>query len=157
TASRCSSRTSLCTGSSSREVVTTWATSSTSCEPTSSLLWTAPTSEAIWARTSPSSSGGAGGAESAMALVALETVLAEVLAGVTPLPGVDVALADASGLALEVEVTSPEQVPPFDNSAMDGYAVRSADTVGATPDRPVALRVLGELPAGRAPTIAVDA
>jgi molybdopterin molybdotransferase len=90
-------------------------------------------------------------------LVALESVLEEVLAGVTALPAVDVPLAEALGLALAADVISPEQVPPFDNSAMDGYAVRAADTAGAAPDRPVVLRVVGELPAGRAPSVAVEA
>src|SRR5262249_30739600 len=46
-------------------------------------------------------------------------------------------------------------VPPFDNSAMDGYAVIAADTRGASPARPVALRVVADLPAGRVPDVAV--
>ena len=50
-----------------------------------------------------------------------------------------------------------EPVPPFANTAMDGYAVRAADTAGAPTDAPVRLRVVGELPAGHAPTVAVGA
>ena len=42
-----------------------------------------------------------------------------------------------------------EAVPPFANTAMDGYAVRAADTAGATPDHPVKLQVIGTLAAGR--------
>ena len=50
---------------------------------------------------------------------------------------------------------APEAVPPFANTAMDGYAVRAADTAGAAEGAPVRLRVVGELPAGHAPTVAV--
>ena len=46
-------------------------------------------------------------------------------------------------------------VPPFANTAMDGYAVRASDTAGASDATPVALRVVGELAAGAAPTVAV--
>src|SRR4029453_19359695 len=44
---------------------------------------------------------------------------------------------------------------PFANTAMDGYAVRAADTAGAAATTPVRLRVVGDLPAGHAPTVAV--
>ena len=63
----------------------------------------------------------------------------------------------ASGLVLAEQVVAREQVPPFANSAMDGYAVRSVDTADASMSTPVRLRVVGELPAGRAPTVAVAA
>ena len=46
-----------------------------------------------------------------------------------------------------------EDNPPFDNSAMDGYALIAADTVGASSAAPVSLRVVDEIPAGKAPTI----
>jgi molybdenum cofactor synthesis domain-containing protein len=49
-------------------------------------------------------------------------------------------------------VIAPEPVPPFANSAMDGYAVRNSDVAGATDAHPVRLHVVGELPAGHAPT-----
>ena len=86
-----------------------------------------------------------------MSLVALAAVQEEVLSAVTPLETVTVALGDAHGLALAEEVRSGEAVPPFANTAMDGYAVRAADTAAATAESPVGLRVVGLLPAGRAP------
>src|SRR5215213_10246267 len=43
-----------------------------------------------------------------------------------------------------------DELPRFDNSAMDGYAVRAADVAGASPDRPVSLPVVGEIAAGSA-------
>lgn len=57
----------------------------------------------------------------------------------------------AQGQILADGVRSPESVPPFDNSAMDGYALRAADTFGATADAPVTLPILGTLAAGDGP------
>jgi molybdenum cofactor synthesis domain-containing protein len=81
-------------------------------------------------------------------VITLEAAQALVLDAVSPLPPVQVAVRDACGLVLAQEIVASEPVPPFANTAMDGYAVRTADTPGR-------LRVVGELPAGRAPTIAV--
>ena len=64
-------------------------------------------------------------------------------------------LVDVLGCATSVPLDAPEDVPPFANTAMDGYAVRAADTAGAGPDSPVRLDVAGLLPAGAAPTIEV--
>ena len=86
-----------------------------------------------------------------MTLAPLPAVQAEVLAAVTRLEPVTVPLTEAHGLALAEEVRSREAVPPFANSAMDGYAVRAADTTGASAETPVRLRVVGHLPAGHAP------
>ena len=74
-----------------------------------------------------------------------------VLDSVSPLPARPTPLFDALGLVLAARVVSPETVPPFTNSAMDGYAVRAADTrpAGAGPDVAVTLEVLEDLPAGR--------
>jgi molybdopterin molybdotransferase len=58
-------------------------------------------------------------------------------------------LAGCSGLALGADLTAPISLPPFDNSAMDGYTVRSVDLAGATRERPVELDVTEDIPAGR--------
>lgn len=65
----------------------------------------------------------------------------------SPLGVADVAVADSLGCVLAEDVLAEGDVPPFANTAMDGYAVRSEDTDGA----PVELRVVGVLPAGCAP------
>ena len=78
-----------------------------------------------------------------------------ILSALTPLAPRPVALAAARGLVLAREVVASEMVPPFSNTAMDGYAVRAADTAGASDASPVSLRVVGELAAGVAPTVAV--
>jgi molybdenum cofactor synthesis domain-containing protein len=88
-------------------------------------------------------------------LVPFEDVRAEILAAISTLGPVEVPLQEAHGLVLADTVTTEEDVPPFANTAMDGYAVRAEDTVGAGPGAPVRLRVVGELPAGRAPDRAV--
>ncbi|MCM2279945.1 MAG: molybdopterin molybdotransferase MoeA [Oligoflexia bacterium] len=62
-----------------------------------------------------------------------------------------VALDAASGRVLAVGLACPENVPPFENSAMDGFAVRSFETREASPERPVRLRVLGTVSAGDPP------
>jgi molybdenum cofactor synthesis domain-containing protein len=64
---------------------------------------------------------------------------------------VEVAVADALGLVLAEAVVATEPVPPFANTAMDGFAVRAADTAGA----PVELRILETIAAGHAPTASV--
>jgi molybdopterin molybdotransferase len=68
----------------------------------------------------------------------------------TPLPARRVPAAEAAGGTLGADVHSTVAVPPFDNSAREGFAVRSADTARAGPDRPVALRVAGLRAAGPA-------
>jgi len=64
-------------------------------------------------------------------------------------PAVTVSLTEAQGLALADTVVAGMALPVFDNSAMDGYAVRAEDTGGATPDQPVVLPVAEDIPAGR--------
>src|SRR5207237_903928 len=77
-----------------------------------------------------------------------DDALARILAGVPPLPSVAVAILGALGLVLDEEVVADRDVPPFRNSAMDGYAVRARDVA----DAPASLRVIGEIAAGRSPT-----
>jgi len=74
-----------------------------------------------------------------------------VLAGCRPCPPRSVPLADALGLVLAEPVVAPHPVPPFTTSAMDGYAVRAADTRPA----PARLSVIGSVLAGSAPDVEV--
>jgi molybdopterin molybdotransferase len=71
-----------------------------------------------------------------------------VLALVAPLPAERVPLDAVDGRVLAQDVRADAALPRWDNSAMDGYAVRADDVASATPDRPVVLRVLADLPAG---------
>ena len=64
-------------------------------------------------------------------------------------PAANVGLADSLGLVLADDVIAPLSLPVFDNSAMDGYAVRVDDVIGADPANPVKLPVAEDSPAGR--------
>ena len=83
----------------------------------------------------------------------LEDAQAFVIESCPPLGAVEVDREAAVGLVLAAPVVAAEVVPPFDNTAVDGYAVRAADVASV----PVELRVVGELAAGAAPTVAVGA
>jgi len=81
-------------------------------------------------------------------LISLPDAQAHVLERVAPLEPRAVWTVGAVGCVLAETVTSPEDVPPFANTAMDGYAVRAADVATATPDAPVELPVVAEVAAG---------
>ena len=78
----------------------------------------------------------------------VEDHLADVLSAITPLPALDLQLLDAYGLTLLEDVVAPGDLPAFDNSAMDGYAVRAADVATASAETPVVLPVTGDIAAG---------
>jgi len=80
----------------------------------------------------------------------VEEHLARVLAKVRQHPAVTVALDAARGHTLGADARARSAVPVFDNSAMDGFAVRYADVAGASAETPVALRVAADIPAGSA-------
>jgi molybdopterin molybdotransferase len=81
-------------------------------------------------------------------LVPVEQHLTDVLAAIRPVEPVWVPLAGANGSVLAEHVTAGTPLPSFDNSAMDGYAVRAADLAGASADAPVTLPIHGEIAAG---------
>ena len=78
-----------------------------------------------------------------------------ILRAFAPLPMIRVPLDGALGMTLAVDVIAGMSVPTFANAAMDGFALRSADTLQATPHNPVRLRVVGEAAAGTVPDVEV--
>lgn len=84
------------------------------------------------------------------AMLQVEEAQARVLAEVTALESEPVSFTDAYGRVLRENVIASDDAPSADNSGMDGYAVRAADTPGA-------LRVLGDIPAGTVPRLRVEA
>jgi molybdopterin molybdotransferase len=74
--------------------------------------------------------------------------LATVLAGITHVDPIELTLLDAQSLLLAEDVTASHALPGFDNSAMDGYAVRAVDVRSASEADPVVLPVVGDVPAG---------
>jgi len=81
-----------------------------------------------------------------MALLPVADAVQRILDGVRPLPAETVPLADARGRTLAKPLKARRNQPPFDASAMDGYAVRAEDVANV----PATLKIIGEAPAGRA-------
>lgn len=75
--------------------------------------------------------------------------LDDILGSVRPLEPIELQLLDAQGCVLVEDVTVPVSLPPFDNSSMDGYAVRVADIAGASEEFPAVLTVIGDVAAGQ--------
>ena len=78
----------------------------------------------------------------------VDDYLAAILAAIRPLMPRELSLDDADGGVLAEDIAAQWPLPPFDNSAMDGYAVRASDIAAATADAPVTLPVTGEVAAG---------
>ncbi|MFH9616098.1 gephyrin-like molybdotransferase Glp [Streptomyces pratensis] len=74
--------------------------------------------------------------------------LDDILAAVKPLEPIELQLPDAQGCVLVEDVVVEVALPPFDNSSMDGYAVRISDVEGASEEFPAVLTVIGDVAAG---------
>ena len=84
-------------------------------------------------------------------MITLQEARRHVFERVPASPAVEVPVADALGLVLGGQIVAREPVPPFANTAMDGFALRAADTAGA----PVVLEIVETIAAGHAPTVEV--
>lgn len=89
-------------------------------------------------------------------MISVDEALEYVLKHFEPLEPEQVEILDALDRVLAEDVYSDMDIPPFDNSAMDGYAVRAADTVGASREAPVTLRVIADLAAGYTTDLVVE-
>lgn len=74
---------------------------------------------------------------------------------VTPVSTETLPLPECAGRVLAGELLAEENVPAFDRSPYDGYALRAADSFSATEENPVTLRILEEVPAGAVPSVTV--
>lgn len=84
--------------------------------------------------------------------IELEEARALLAESVRPLGVEQVSRQEALGRTLAEDVTAPLDQPPFDRSPLDGYALRSADLTGASPEHPVSLRVVETVYAGGVPS-----
>ncbi|HBG46332.1 MAG TPA: hypothetical protein DDW94_05005 [Deltaproteobacteria bacterium] len=84
-------------------------------------------------------------------MISVESALETILKEIKPLGLESVNINSALGRVLGEDTTAARGNPPWDNSAMDGYALKYADTDGASNESPVSLRVLYDLPAGQTP------
>jgi molybdopterin molybdotransferase len=90
-------------------------------------------------------------------MLTVEDHLEKILRGIGPLGAYDQPLVESLGLPLHEAFVSPSDLPLFDNSAMDGYAIRSEDLAGASREQPVVLPVVGEIAAGSGRPFAISA
>jgi len=81
-------------------------------------------------------------------MIELQDALAQIISAIAPFSGEVVPLKQANRRVIAQSILAPISLPPFDNSAMDGYAVRSADLQLAAKDNPVTLRCTGTIAAG---------
>lgn len=88
-------------------------------------------------------------------MIPVEEALARILSYVSVLKAEEKPILECLDQVIDEDIHSPYDIPPLDNSAMDGYAVRSEDTRRARSGSPVVLTVIEEVPAGSMPTRAV--
>lgn len=89
-------------------------------------------------------------------MISVDEALEYVLKHFKPLEPEEVEILDALDRVLAEDVYSDMDIPPFDNSAMDGYAVQAADTIGASREAPVTLRAIADLAAGYTTDLVVE-
>lgn len=93
--------------------------------------------------------------DSGAGLLPLEDARERILSRIEPLPPEPRLLHEAHGCVAAADVAAPTDLPAFASSAMDGFAVRSADVAEATPDRPASLAIAGRVRMGHRPEVEV--
>jgi molybdopterin molybdotransferase len=81
-------------------------------------------------------------------MISVDEALDKILSHIRPLGFEKVSLLDSLGRVIAEDIYAKRNIPPLDNSAMDGYAVRSEDIRNASEDHPIRLEVIEDLPAG---------
>jgi len=82
-------------------------------------------------------------------MITLEEAIAKLKSRVRPLPAEVIPVLKSCGRILREDVRSSFPIPPFDKSAMDGFAVRAADIIAASTNKPITLKILEDIPAGQ--------
>ena len=90
-----------------------------------------------------------------MSLLSVDQARQRILSQFQPVAAETLALAACSNRVLAQDILATNDLPPFDNSSMDGFALRAEDVIGATNDSPRSLRVVADIPAGSHPTISL--
>ena len=89
-------------------------------------------------------------------LLNVDTALADILVDMKTLTAETVSLPESHNRVIAADIVSPIDLPPFDNSAMDGYAIHYEDSITASTDKPVTLPVVMDIMAGAAPTATLE-
>jgi molybdopterin molybdotransferase len=82
-------------------------------------------------------------------MISVEKALKTILVNFRPLGLEKINILEAQKRVIGEDIFAPHNIPSADNSAMDGYAVRHIDTKGATKDKPLQLKVIEDIPAGK--------
>jgi molybdopterin molybdotransferase len=82
-------------------------------------------------------------------MISIEEATKKLKSRVKPLKAEEISVLKSFGRILREDLRSPLSIPPFDRSAMDGYAVKAVDILGASEKKPVSLKVLEDIPAGQ--------
>ena len=90
-----------------------------------------------------------------MSLLSVDQARERILSHFQPVTTETLPLAECSQRVLAEDIVAANDLPPFDNSSMDGFAVRTSDVGDATDDAPRSLRVIADIPAGSHPTISL--
>ncbi len=85
-------------------------------------------------------------------LISFQEAQDKVLSHIQPLGAEKVSLLTALGRVIAEDVYATRNIPPYDNSGMDGFAVKNGDIQSASKDHPIKLKVIDDLPAGSVPT-----
>jgi molybdopterin molybdotransferase len=91
-----------------------------------------------------------------MSLLSVDQARERILSQFQPVTTETLPLAGCSHRVLAQDIVAANDLPPFDNSSMDGFAVRAADVTDVSSDSPRSLRVIGDIPAGSHPTISLS-
>ncbi len=90
-------------------------------------------------------------------LLSVQDARQQLLLALSPVGTGQAPLAQVAGRVLAEDVHAPRDLPPFDNSSMDGFALRAADVQAARPDQPVTLHVVADIPAGQPTPVVLHA
>jgi molybdopterin molybdotransferase len=90
-------------------------------------------------------------------MISVEEALKRILDSISPLGLEKVSILDALGRVIGEDICAGRAIPPKDNSAMDGYALRAEDTRGASSEKPILLEIVEDIPAGAIPIKRIEA
>ena len=91
-----------------------------------------------------------------MTLLSVEQALARILSHFQPVTTESIPLSESGHRVLAVDISAADDLPLFDNSSMDGFAIRAADSSSAAPASRVTLRVVADIPAGTSPKVSLS-
>jgi len=90
-----------------------------------------------------------------MTLLSVEQARVRILSQFQPVSSETISLVQSANRILAMDIIAADDLPLFDNSSMDGFAIRAADSSNAAPASRVALRVVADIPAGSAPKVSL--